>query len=162
MSTLLLPKNRKSFYHRAIVPKRLRPLLKGIRDKQFSLDRLGPTGNVVKTARSYLIPRAKHAGTKFRSAKQFNGWVIVSVKFLEDGYRGSKFPVVASPEIASENGAAEIESNRYHAHSEIPSELDDIMSALFLRRFLQRDFWKSVQKTSRQPQTIGWNVCLPG
>jgi hypothetical protein len=97
------------------------------RDKQLSLDRMGQTG-ITRSVKSYLIPRAESAAKKFTPAKQFNGWVVVSAKFLESGYEGKKFPVVASPQ-----DGIDLDRNDYHAHSEIPSDLNSTIAALFVR-----------------------------
>lgn len=103
-------------------------------DRELSLDRLGATG-IVKTVKRYLIPRAELAATKFRPPKTFNGWAVVSAKFLEQGVDDLKFTVTAS----SQYDGPGLETNIYHAHSELPAGVTSMSIALHLRHIFTKN-----------------------
>jgi hypothetical protein len=114
-------------------------------DRELSLDRLGATGPV-KAVKQYLIPRAEYAATKFRPQKTFNGWAVISAKFLEQGDAQYKFTVTASPQHGPD-----LEENIYHAHSKLPEGVNSYTIALHLRHI----FTKNGRIESHQKNVAG-------
>jgi len=96
------------------------------RGQEFSVDRLGATG-VTKQVIQYLRPRAENAGKSFHEARAFNGWICARACVLEAGWKGHKYPVIAS----AIKDKPEPEDNVYHAHVLIGD--DPYGEALYLK-----------------------------
>lgn len=80
---------------------------------EISLDRLGEK-SVDGKVRTYLVPRAQHAGTRFKLPKDFSGWAWIQADKLAAPGNGLKnYPVVASP---IDGDPQSIDCNPYHAH----------------------------------------------
>jgi hypothetical protein len=97
------------------------------RSDEFSVDRLGRTG-VDKSITRFLRPLADAAGKTFRTAKTFNGWVVLKADELEKSKKGSTLGVVPSP----------LKCNPYHAHIDTRHFLESVDDrhyhiALYLR-----------------------------
>jgi hypothetical protein len=97
------------------------------RDDEISVDRLGKTG-IDKRVTAFLKPRADSAGGKFRKPKTFNGWVVLPAQELRKVRDRPGLQIVPSPI----NDPAP-NDNPYHAHVRRPSNMDSMVTALYLR-----------------------------
>ena len=62
-------------------------------------------------------------------------WSEGDTPFLEKGWQGRRFPVIASPIVGDE---LKKEDNTHHAHIELCDELDATFNAFYLRELFTR------------------------
>jgi hypothetical protein len=99
---------------------------------EVSLDRLGQH-SVDGKVRSFLLPRAHHAGTGFTPPKDFRGWAWISVGKLRNPPKGAPgFQPVASPVHKSSPDVSD--ENPYHAHVCRPANTNGWQTATQLRQ----------------------------
>ena len=105
-------------------------------DREFSVDRVGQSSCDRRVLR-YLTPRANDAAKKFREPKTFNGWVVLRATNLTKPHG---WPLVASPDFgqSAQGGAAkwadeDLTQNRYHAHVDVPQDMDPLFFAFKVR-----------------------------
>jgi hypothetical protein len=97
------------------------------RDQEYSLDRLGRSG-VERRVRTYLLPRATQAASKFHDPKRFDGWAVLRARELTNARVGASVHVEPSP-VAGVG----LDENIYHAHALRPEDKEDYSFALHLR-----------------------------
>lgn len=109
------------------------------RGRDFSIDRMGMTScdrRVVK----YLEPRAENHATKFNKPKEFCGWAFIRASKLFRPDTGPPLRLIPSPvpEGNSEWSDMDLEQNRYHAHIQIPEDVESEAFALRIRHLLTK------------------------
>jgi hypothetical protein len=102
---------------------------------EFSLDRLGSSGNPSPKVVAYLVPRAQAHGRKFHKEKKFDGWFHVSAKELQAKRRGYELAVA----VSRIDGDGMVK-NEYHCHAILPDEDKDHreLTALHLRHLFTK------------------------
>lgn len=81
-------------------------------DKELSVDRMGPSGNVDDLVCGYLRPRCLQAQG---STRQFRGWATLKVKDLLQERKRVRNHIVASP-VPEDPAKGALSANIYHAH----------------------------------------------
>jgi hypothetical protein len=113
-------------------------------DRQFSVDRVGESSCNNKILK-YLTPRANAAGQKFHEPKTFHGWLVVTARKLTEPQAGTRWSLAPSPDsgpIAEGEEVAwsddNLVQNRYHAHIEIPPEIETLFFAFLAREIFRK------------------------
>lgn len=103
-------------------------------ETEYSLDRLGRQGNAEPSVVRYLVPRAQAVAATFHKPKRFCAWATLKAKSV----RGQQWDFVASPEVLEPQDERSLKNNVYHAHVNMPPNIEPYWFALMFRDLVER------------------------